>query len=337
MPEIGVQLCDVPLPKSPSEGEVLIAVSAAGICGSDLHVYEWTKSYEWMRSKLPLTLGHEFVGIVMDLGPNTHGVKIGDRVVVRPSITCGICKACLDRRPDDCRARDSIGMLRDGGFAKQVLVPVKNCLHIPDQLPDEIAALTEPFTIAAQAINIAQLKPLQKVIVFGPGTIGQGIAILAKNAGCSVVVVGKDDAFRLKSTREIGIEETLDFDDPNFDKELHKHIEDGLFDVVFEASGAAQVLDKVMSILRPNGSLVVAGIYANLVPVDLTSIVRNQFQIKGSFRPLESAWPTMIEFLACHHKKLKSMVSHVIPLDQSVEGFQMAMNKNATKVVIKPE
>ncbi|SHE64152.1 threonine 3-dehydrogenase [Marinomonas polaris DSM 16579] len=336
-PELGIELIEVPELGLPEAKEVRISVLAAGICGSDLHVYEWTKSYEWMRSKLPVTLGHEFVGEINAIGDEVQGLKVGQRVVVRPSVTCGECTACKANNPDGCRTRDSIGMLRDGGFARQVFAPEKNCLVIPDSLSADIAALTEPFTIAAQAVNIAELKSNQKVAVFGPGTIGQAIAVLAKEAGCRVTVIGKNDAFRLQSTREVGIESTLDWDDADFDTRLNCMINDGAFDVVFEAAGAAPVLAKAMSILEPNGVLVVAGIYGQDVPVDLTSLVRKQFQIKGSFRPLESIWPQMVEFLCQHAERLKPMVSHVLPLERGEEGFRLSIEGKATKIVIKPE
>lgn len=336
-PESGIELVEVPNLVEPSANEVLIRVSAAGICGSDLHVYEWTKSYEWMQSRLPVTLGHEFVGRIEKLGHGVTDFCVGQRVVVRPSVTCGECAACIAGNPDGCRTRDSIGMLRDGGFASQVFAPAKNCLAIPDSLPDDIAALTEPFTIAAQAINIAALKVGQKVAVFGPGTIGQAIAVLAKEAGCSVLVIGKNDALRLDSTRQIGIENTLDWDAEDFDAKLAQALSDGAFNVVFEAAGAAPVIPKAMSILEPNGTLVVAGIYGKEVPVDLTNLVRKQFQIKGSFRPLEQTWPDMIAFLSQHAERLKPMVSHILPLSQGELGFRLSMEGKATKVVIKPE
>ncbi|NVK41359.1 MAG: alcohol dehydrogenase catalytic domain-containing protein [Oceanospirillaceae bacterium] len=335
-PEPGVELVDVPAPKMPTAGEALISVAAAGICGSDLHVHEWTPSYEWMRNSLPLTLGHEFSGTILAVGEGDRSFKPGDRVVVRPSITCGVCPECQVGRPDDCTHRDSIGMLRDGAFAQQVLVPLKNCLPIPEGLPDEIAALAEPFTIAAQAINTADLQPGQKVAVFGPGTIGEAIAVLARARGSDVVVIGKGDAFRLTSLAEMGISQTLDLDDEDLFEGVARYGDGGKFDVVFEAAGSSHAVNSGLAILKNNGCIVVAGILSAPVEMDLTAVVRKQQKIKGSFRPAEKVWPEMIDFLAEHHEMLKPMVSHVVSIEEGLKGFDLAFDKSATKVMIKP-
>jgi threonine dehydrogenase-like Zn-dependent dehydrogenase len=132
----GVELVDVAPPVlSPqtAHGDVLVRVRAAGICGSDHHVDDWTPSYAFVAPHLPVTLGHEFVGTALG------GALAGRRVVVRPSVTCGVCDACRAQRFDACEQRRGLGMTRDGAFAALVRVPERNCVPVPDDVPDELA------------------------------------------------------------------------------------------------------------------------------------------------------------------------------------------------------
>src|SRR5512147_2055396 len=137
-PTFGLELRDVPEPPTPAPGEVIVAVAAAGICGTDLHIYEWTAGYEAMEPAMPVTLGHEFSGTIAAVGADVRAVEEGAVVAVRPSVVCGRCPACLAGDADLCTQRKGIGVTRDGGLARYVRVPAENCVIAPQGLDTEL-------------------------------------------------------------------------------------------------------------------------------------------------------------------------------------------------------
>lgn len=328
----GVHLVDVPKPNPDSPGEVLVRVTATGICGSDLHVDDWTPSYAFITSSLPVTLGHEFVGVA------ASGPLEGQRVVVRPSVTCDACAACLAGRSDACERRTGLGMTRDGAFAPWVRVPLRNCVPVPDGLSDELAALAEPLTISMQALRIAGDVNGLNVLVMGPGTIGQGIALLARRAGAAQVVVsGLDDAARLEALRRMGFASVVDVAGHPLAAATAPYRDSGAFDVVFEATGVPETITGALPLLRRNGVVVVTGIHSRPLQVDLTALVRNQQQLRGSFRPPEADWPLALDLMRELGPTMAPMVSHVLPLARAEEGFRLAHGKHASKVLLCPE
>ena len=159
-PDFGAQLQEVPEPTL-GEGMVMIEVDAAGICGSDIHMYEWTSGYEWLIPALPVTMGHEFAGRISQIGPNVSGLSEGQPVVVMPSYTCGTCEACRSGKADLCTNRKAVGLSVDGAFAPRVPVPARCCLPIGNKLAPHIAALTEPFCVGDRAVDYSSLEPGQ--------------------------------------------------------------------------------------------------------------------------------------------------------------------------------
>ncbi|KQP47769.1 zinc-binding dehydrogenase [Pseudorhodoferax sp. Leaf274] len=329
----GLELVDVPVPVvDAASDEVLVRVRATGICGSDLHVDDWTPSYAFIAPSIPVTIGHEFVGVAQS------GPLAGRRVVVRPSVTCGSCAACTEGRHDACERRRGIGMTRDGAFAPWVRVPQRNCVPVPDSLSDEMAALTEPLTISMQALRIAGDVAGLRVLVMGPGTIGQGIAALARRAGASQVVVsGYDDAARFDALRAMGFDALVDVKAQSLADGTRAHTGGAPFDLVFEATGVPETITEALALLRRNGIVVVTGIHARPLALDLTPLVRNQQQLRGSFRPPESDWPLALALMGEMDAVLRPMVSHVLPLARAHEGFALAHGKQASKVLLCPE
>jgi threonine dehydrogenase-like Zn-dependent dehydrogenase len=328
----GLELADVPIPELASPDDVLVRVTATGICGSDLHVDDWTPSYAFMTRSLPVTLGHEFVGVAQT------GPLRGRRVVVRPSVTCGACAACLAQRHDDCESRTGVGMTRDGAFAPWVQVPARNCVPVPDGLSDALAALAEPLSISMQAMRVAGDVAGQRVLVMGPGTIGQGIAVLARRAGAAQVVVsGRDDAARLDALRRMGFDTLSDVAGMSLADATSPYTRGEPFDVVFEATGVPETITEALPLLRRNGIVVVTGIHARALSLDLTTLVRRQLQLRGSFRPPESDWPQALALMGEIGDVMAPMVSHELPLSQALEGFALAHGKQASKVLLRPE
>ena len=336
-PAFGLELRDVPEPASPLPDEVILSVAATGVCGTDLHIYEWTPGYEAMTARMPVTLGHEFSGVVARIGTDVRELEVGTLVAVRPSVVCGVCPACTSGRADDCEKRTGIGITRDGALASVVRVPAENCVAVPHDLDPCIAALAEPMTVSAESIATGEVHAGSRVLILGPGNIGQGAALFAREAGAAkIVVAGRDDAPRLRVLQKLGFTDLVDVGDTPLQSALAPHLAEGKFDVVIEATGAPAIVQPALDVLRRRGILVIVGIHARPAAIDLTRLVRAQQQIRGSYRTPRATWPVVIEFLGRHASLVDAMITHRLPLQRAIEGIELSRTRAASKVVIVP-
>jgi 2-desacetyl-2-hydroxyethyl bacteriochlorophyllide A dehydrogenase len=332
----GLSFDDVPLPEL-APGDVLIEVTATGICGSDLHIDHWAPAYRFVGRAIPVTLGHEFSGRVTSCGEDVTSLVVGQRVVVMPSVTCGICKHCRSGDVERCRTRKGIGVTRDGAFARFVAAPAGNCLPIPDGVDARLAALTEPLTVSQQAVDQGEVGSGDRVLVLGPGSIGQGIAVLARLAGAAeVVVCGIDDASRLATVAALGFENRIDLANEGDAARLGRLTGDG-FDVVIEATGAPAAMDQGLARLRPGGIFVATGIHALPVTMDVTRIVRNQLRLRGSYRSPLATWNKVMATLAASPAAFAPMITHWVPLSDGLIAFAMAHRRQGSKILLMPD
>jgi len=334
----GVALCDVPMPDAPKPGEILIEVVATGICGSDLHVQQWAPSYQrFMSNVLPVTLGHETAGRVVAVGPGVETPRLGDRVVVNPAVACGTCSACMAGIADDCRNRQAIGMVRDGAFARFFIAPAAYAYVLPENVSDELGALAEPLTTSAHSLVTAEMKPGMRVVVFGPGPIGQGVAILARQMGAAdVVMVGCNDAVRFDTVRRLGFNRVVDVAAPDAAAQLAAFAGDG-FDLAVEASGAPQAVDQALGTLRPWGMLAIPGMPEAPATIDILRVVKNRLQIRGVSRTPHSAWVMVLDALSKDPAAFEPMITHRLPLSRALEGFELCNRREASKVLLMPD
>lgn len=335
-PSFGADIVTVPDLALPAPGMATIEVAAAGICGSDLHAYEWTPGYEFMEALLPLTLGHEFSGTVKAVGADVTNVQIGDRVVCWPTITCSKCHACKAGRPQDCSNRHIIGLHVNGGFAEQVTIPAVNCRRVPDELPLEVAALTEPLAIAVHAVNSAEISSGDRVLILGPGPIGLGMGFVATNRGADVLIAGFNDEFRLAHARKLGVKRTVDLATEALSDAVERHFGQPV-DRVLEATGIADSVNEGLAVLRSSGIFVVAGIHSKPLELNLTRFVREKKQLRAAHDTTQEAISEAINLLAEHTEILSTMATHHCPLSQAVEGFELARSREAVKVLLIPE
>ena len=333
-PRFGAVLEEVPEPAL-DDGLVLVEVEAAGICGSDIHMYEWTSGYEWLTSVLPVTMGHEFAGRIVRLGPGVSGLDEGQAVVVMPSFGCGVCEACRTGRSDFCSDRKSVGLSVDGGFAARVAVPARCCFPYADQLEAHIAALTEPFCVGDRAVAYADLEAGQNIVVLGPGIIGLSVAYIAKRHGAgSVTVVGKNDPLRLGIADKIGIDQTIEIGDTGA---LTDFIPARSVDRVFEATGFAQSITQGLGLLRDFGIMTAIGIHHESAAIDITPFVRRKLQLRGAHSSGRENWDRVLSMLPDAAADLEHIVTHQIPLTEGIEGFELSRRREACKVVIRPQ
>jgi threonine 3-dehydrogenase len=318
----------------PRGGELWLAVEAVGICGTDLHIVDWHGGFEGMTGAMPVTLGHEICARVL----TNEALSAGTRVVVRPSVTCdGACGHGGHDHEDLCTHRSGIGIFRDGGFCCEMVAPLRNCVPIPHGMPSAHAALAEPLTVAHEAVRNAALHIDDEVLILGPGPIGLGAALFAREAGAIVTLVGRDDRERLAIARQLGVKRTIDTQGRPLAEALAAEGAPRRFAVIIEATGAPAVLAAALPCLAPRGRLVIAGIHPHPVEIDVTRLVREHQSLIGSYRAPVSAWPVVIAWIARNPDLAERLISIRLPLARIEEGFAMMRQRAVAKVIIEPE
>jgi threonine dehydrogenase-like Zn-dependent dehydrogenase len=337
-PEPGLSLIDTPEPVIMQPDEVLVAVAAVGVCGSDVHVYEWTAGYDFMRSKLPVTLGHEFSGHVVQVGSAVDNLEVGQAVVVMPTTTCMRCAHCLGGLFDQCNARTTTGLTKDGAFARYVTVPARACFDLAPETDLSLAALVEPLCIGDNAADIGNIRLGDTVVILGPGTIGQTIALAAAWRGASnIIVVGLNDQARLSVAATLGATDTVDLqDEPDLKQAILRRTGQQLVDVVFEATGNPQSITDGLGVLRRSGTLVAAGIHARPVTLDLTAFVRNRQSLRAAHGSKRESWQRMIKRIQQSAHQIRPMISQELALKDALHGFDLCVKKQVSKVILRP-
>lgn len=337
-PVQGISMEQVAAPEPPTSGEVIIEVIAAGICGSDLHVYQWTAGYEFMSTHFPVTLGHEFSGRVHALGNDVKGLSEGTLVSVMPSFSCMRCTACASGTPHLCLDRRTIGLTQDGAFTRFVKVPALSCIPLPDHIDPVLAALIEPLAVGDNAAAVGEIQFGDTVVVLGPGTIGQAIIRAAQWRGANrIIAVGMNDTSRLQTALKLGATHTIDLaQDISLQHAVREICGEQLPDVVIEATGRPESVRDGLSSLKKGGIFVSAGIHAEPVTFDLTSFVRNRHQLRAAHGSNRRSWKAIAMRIADDPDAVRPMVSLVLPLDKAQEGFERSLARDVSKVVLSP-
>ena len=303
---------DYPEP-TPADGECLIRVSLAGICGTDLHI---TNGFMDFRG----VLGHEMVGTVV------HGSSgwEGKRVVSDINCVCRKCDLCQAGLANHCRNRTVMGILgRDGCFADLIAVPEQNLHEVPDVVSDEEAVFTEPLAAAYQILAQCSIESRTNVTVVGPGRLGLLVAQVLAETGCKLTVLGRNPA-KLTFCEKKGIQ-GLHTSDP-----IPKHERD----VVVECSGSPEGLNLAMQLVRPRGTIVLKSTYADTTSgsLNLAPIVINEINLVGSRCGL---FPEALNALARQAIDVRSMISKTFPIEQAIEAFEASADSRNIKILLK--
>lgn len=338
----GIKVGDKAVPK-PGAGEALVRVNTVGICGSDLHIYEWTPGYEAIAPYFPRILGHEFSGEIVEIGEGSKGeFKPGEKITSETCKSCGQCFYCKKGNGILCLHRfvsGRIGFERDGAMAEYVVVS-EECLHrIPTRVTMEEAAMTEPAAVALGAVERGGFDPGDLVVISGPGPIGLMALQFCKALGAGrVVVIGLEaDRQRLEVAKELGADAAL-AGPPEENLQKIMDWTEGLgAATIFEISGSPAAAAAGLQMLRRFGDLVLVGIYPDAVSVDATRlVVRPMKTIKGSYGGASLDWDRVLNLVSNGRIQLKPLISEIMPLQDASEGFEKLRRKEALKILLRP-
>ncbi|HYH92886.1 MAG TPA: alcohol dehydrogenase catalytic domain-containing protein [Candidatus Saccharimonadales bacterium] len=327
-----LSLEEVPVPE-PGPGQARIAVTAAGMCGTDLHILAGDYA-----SRPPVTLGHEIAGRVDALGEGVDPGWLGALVAPETAFsTCGRCDWCRTARPMLCRERLSVGSGVDGGFAAAVVVPATKLHRLPDWLDDHAAALLEPLACGCNSLfDPAVVEAGDTVVVTGPGPVGLLAAQLARVAGGQVIVVGTaGDRERLAVAQRLAFD-TRDVDEPADRASLDQAGLDRRIDVVVEASGAPAAVRSALTWLRPRGTLVQMGLLSGEISVPFGEIVTRELRVRAGFGSSPASWLRAVRLVRERQVELEPLLSEVLPLRDWPKALDAFEHRDGLKTVFDP-
>ncbi len=329
--ERGLWLSDVEKPEF-GPTDVLIRIRHASICGTDLHIYNWDR---WAQETIPVpvVVGHEYVGIVEAVGHEVTSVSVGDRVSGEGHIVCGVCRNCRAGRKHLCRDTHGVGVHRAGAFADYLVIPAQNAYDIPDEIPDEIAAILDPL---GNAVHTALSFDLvgEDVLITGAGPIGLMAAAVARHAGARHIVITDMKRDRLELAERMGASvgvNAREFDPASVMKKLG--MREG-FDVGLEMSGSAAALAAMIDGMNHGGKIALLGLYSEPVSIDLSKAILKGITFKGIYgREMYDTWHKMIAMLGSG-LDVQPVITHHLPFESFEQGFAELNAGKACKVVL---
>jgi alcohol dehydrogenase/L-iditol 2-dehydrogenase len=329
-----VEVQDVPEPTMGPD-QVLIEVRATGVCGSDVHM--WREQQSW-AVKQPLVLGHEFCGVIADVGTNVSGFKVGQRVACETAAqVCNSCVYCLSGNYNLCPTRLGYGALADGSMTSYVAARPQILHHIPDNVPFEHAALTEPICVAYNAlVEKTTMKPGDLVVIQGPGPIGiMALQIVRLRGAGTIVVLGTNaDEKRMEVAAELGAHYTVNIQREDAGQ-LIKSLGDGFgADLVVDCTGVSRALKQSMELVRPNGRITKIGWGPQPLDFSLDPLVGKAVTLQGSFSHTYPTWERVLTLLSTGQVNLNPVIGGIYGLEEWEEAFhKMEVGENVKSVL----
>jgi threonine 3-dehydrogenase len=333
-PERGLWLEDVPEPQT-GINDVKIRVLKTGICGTDLHIYNWDS---WSSATIPLglTIGHEFVGEIVEVGSNVSDFAPGQIVSGEGHVVCGRCRNCLAGRRHLCAHTAGVGVNRDGAFAEYIVLPMTNIwVHAP-WVDLNVAAIFDPL---GNAVHTALAFPLvgEDVLVTGAGPIGIMAAAVAKRAGARRVVISDPNAFRLSLAEKVGVTRAVATTGAGATTLQQVQKELGLqegFDVGLEMSGNPNAFREMLANMSHGAKIAILGIPAEPVPIDWNLVIFNQLTLRGIYgREMYETWYKMTVLLESG-LDISPVITHRLNWRDYEQGFEAMQSGNAGKVIL---
>ena len=332
--EKGIWMEDVPVPET-GINDVLIKIKKTSICGTDLHIYKWD---DWAQNtiKVPMTIGHEYVGVVVEKGKGVKNVKIGDRVTGEGHIACGHCRNCRRGKLHVCENTIGIGVNRDGAFAEYLSLPASNVVHLDDRIPDDIASIMDPF---GNATHTALSFPLigEDVLITGAGLIGTMATGISRFAGARYIVVSDFSDYRLEIAKKMGATITVNPSKGETIQGAMKELRMRGFDVGLEMSGAPSAFRDMIDNMYNGSKISLLGILPNTTTVDWNKIIFKALTLKGIYgREMWETWYKMEQMLISGFD-LNPVITHRFGIDEFQQGFDIMESGQCGKVILSWE
>lgn len=333
-PEPGIWMTKMPMPEMGPK-DVIIRIKKTGICGTDLHIYKWD---EWAKKtiSIPMTIGHEFVGEIVELGSVVTGLKLGDRVSGDGHITCGQCRNCRIGKRHLCPYTKGIGVNRPGCFAEYLVLPACNVFKLPDCISNEIASILDPFgnaTHTALAFNMVG----DDVLITGAGPIGIMAAAIAKHVGARNIVITDVNDYRLTIAKQMGATRAININKHTIDSVMQELAITEGFAIGLEMSGNGQALNDMIKIMMNGGKIALLGISANNTAVDWNQIIFKELTLQGIYgREMFDTWYKMVSMLESG-LNIMPVITHEFHADEFQKGFDVMLSGYSGKVILNWE
>ena len=329
--------------KNPEIGpnELLVKVQAAGICGSDLHIYDWDDSING-RMDLPRVIGHEFTGEIVAVGDGVRRIKIGDSISAESHIVCGTCSQC--RRGDShiCQKTKILGFDVDGGFAEYVKIPEENAWsvegeHAGSSLPLEVSAVLEPFGNAVHAVLADEITG-KSIAVFGCGPIGLFAIGIARVSGATTIFASETKEYRRKLAEKMGATRVFNPENDQVVEEILKDTRNEGVDIVLEMSGNPNALHQGFKVISPGGRFTAFGLPSKPISIDLSEeIIFKGIKVLGIIgRRLPETWHKTFSILTTGLLNIRPVITHQFPMEQFEEAIQLIKSGECGKIVLIP-
>jgi threonine 3-dehydrogenase len=320
--------------KKPEVGhnDVMIKIRKTAICGTDIHIWKWD---DWAQKTIPVPMhvGHEYVGEIVEMGQEVRGFQIGDRVSGEGHITCGFCRNCRAGRRHLCRNTTGVGVNREGAFAEYLVIPAFNAFKIPPEISDDLAAIFDPFGNATHTALSFDLVG-EDVLITGAGPIGIMAVAIAKHVGARNVVITDVNDYRLELARKMGATRAVNVARESLrDVMADLHMTEG-FDVGLEMSGVPSAFTALLESMNHGGKVALLGIPPAQTAIDWNQVIFKGLEIKGIYgREMFETWYKMVAMLQSG-LDLSPIITHRFKVDDYEKGFAAMLSGESGKVIL---
>lgn len=330
-PEPGIWMEDIPVPEV-GHNDVLIKISKTAVCGTDLHIVNWDA---WAAATIPvgMQVGHEFVGVVADMGGEVRGLEVGQRVSGEGHVTCGHCRNCRAGRRHFCRNTEGVGVNRPGAFAEYLSIPATNVFPVPDAIPDRIATILDPLGNATHTALSFDLVG-EDVLITGAGPIGMMAVAIARHAGARFVVVTDINDYRLEIAAGMGADRVVNSSRIRINDVMADLAMTEGFDVGMEMSGSHAALHEMLEVINHGASVALLGIPPEEAPMDWNTIIFKGLTLKGIYgRRMFETWYKMTTMLQTG-LDVAPVITHEFAAAAHEAAFDVMRSGNCAKVIL---